>query len=165
MEFTTAENIQQIWRERVRSTNHAYRYTNTGFVSTPEPLQNPPSYEKGTSRLSIPIILRGQRIGVITLHRKKDAAWNETDRSLAIEISNQVGLALENARLLDEAQRRAAQEQSLSQLTAHLSSSLDPEKILQTAVRELYRLPNVEEVSVYVAPQDTTKPPKEASKK
>ena len=35
---------------------------------------------------------------------------SETDRSFAIEIAGQFGLALENARILDEAQRRAAQE-------------------------------------------------------
>jgi GAF domain-containing protein len=155
MEIATAENMQRIWRERIRNTNLAYRYTSTGIASKPEPIVAPVADKSDTSRLSIPIVLRGQRIGTITLHRKKDVDWTETDRSLAIEVSNQVGLALENARLLDEAQRRAAQEQSLSQLTVHLGSSLDPETILQTAVRELYRLPNVEEVSVFVTPQDS----------
>jgi GAF domain-containing protein len=158
MEIATAENMQRIWRERVRNTNFAYRYTSTGIASKPEPIPTPIVNINDTSRLSIPIVLRGQRIGTITLHRKKDVDWTETDRSLAIEVSNQVGLALENARLLDEAQRRAAQEQSLSQLTVHLGSSLDPEAILQTAVRELYHLPNVEEVSVFVTPQDSDSP-------
>jgi GAF domain-containing protein len=102
--------------------------------------------------LRIPITLRGELLGTIVLQRSADISWSDTERSLAIEIAGQVGLALENARLLDEAQRRAAQEQSMSDLAAKLSRSLDPDILLQTAIRELHQLPNVSGVSVYLTP-------------
>jgi len=161
METASAENVLRTWQERVKSSTYAYRYASVGQAVNPEAVQTVPSMKNDINRLKVPITLRGQRIGIITLYRKKETAWSETDESLAVEVSNQVGLALENARLLDDAQRRAAQEQSLSQLTAHLSSSLDPDVILQTAVRELYHLPNVEEVTVFLSPQETASSPEE----
>ncbi len=62
-----------------------------------------------TARLNIPINLRGQRIGNLVLQRKSGNDWGQADRSLAAEVANQVGLALENARLLEDTQERASQ--------------------------------------------------------
>ena len=128
-----------------------------GFTSATQPGNMPTNGDTSSDRLNIPITLRGQTLGTIVLQRKTEKTWNETDRALALEIASQVGLALENARLLDEAQRRAAQEQSLSKLTANLGSSLDPETILQTAIRELHQLPNVAEVSAYISSPQASK--------
>jgi GAF domain-containing protein len=154
LEIATVENIRRIWRERLRSNNRSYRYTSMG-LATATHLGNISMIDDNKSNLmNIPINLRGQHLGTITLRRAPENTWSETDRSLAIDIAGQVGLALENARLLDEAQRRAAQEQSLSELTTKLSRSLDPDILLQTAIRELHQLPNVSEVSVYLAPSE-----------
>ena len=157
LEMSTSENIRQVWRERVRLNKHSYRYTSMGLTSATQPGNMPTNADIASDRLNIPITLRGQTLGTIVLHRKTEKAWSETDRSLAMEIASQVGLALENARLLDEAQRRAAQEQSLSKLTANLGISLDPETILQTAIRELHQLPNVAEVSAYISSPQPSK--------
>jgi GAF domain-containing protein len=154
LETTTAENLRATWRERIRTARNAFRYTASGIT----PGTNADTIE--ANYLNIPITLRGQRIGTISLHRKGENAWSESDRSLAIEVSDQVALALENARLLDEAQRHAAQEQSLSDLSARLSLSLDPSVLLQTTIRELHQLPNVSEVSTYLTPPEKPSPDK-----
>jgi GAF domain-containing protein len=119
----------------------------TGHLDPDKLLQKP---IEGTTRMEVPITLRGQQIGIIVLNRKSETAWNEAEKSLAGEVANQVGLALENARLLEDTERRAAQEQKLIDLTARLSRSLDPDVLLQETVRELRQLPNISEVSVYV---------------
>jgi GAF domain-containing protein len=155
LEAVSIERVHQTWIQRVRQQKYAYHYS-TGSVSPlnqeeiTKPGIQPDENEK--SRITIPINLRGQQIGNLAFVRKSETSWGEAERSLAAEIANQVGLALENARLLDEAQRRASQEQSLSELTARLSGSLDPDNLLQTTVRELHQLPNVTEVSVYITP-------------
>ncbi len=158
METVNAENVHISWMERSRQQNRAFQYS-SGSVSpvlpTDEDVKDlPQSIEPDHSpeRMNIPITLRGQKIGKIIMHRKGEAEWGEAERSLAAEVANQIGLALENARLLEETQRRAAQEQSLNDLTAQLSRSLDPDTILQTTVRELYQLPHISEVSVYLTP-------------
>jgi GAF domain-containing protein len=69
---------------------------------------------------------------------------------LSENIATQIGLALENARLLEEAQQRASQEQTLSDLSAKLSKSLDIETLLQTTIKELHQLPGVSESSVVI---------------
>ncbi len=152
LEAATAESMRRVWRERTSGPKRAYRYTSTGLGPLGPSAAKPPSEEEAGRLLDIPITLRGQQIGVIGLRRTSEAEWADADRSLATEIADQVGLALENARLLDDAQRRASQEQALSELTARLSRSLDPETLLQTAIRELHQLPNVSEVSVFVTP-------------
>ena len=53
------------------------------------------------------------------------------------EMMNNVGQALEGARLYQETQRRAAREQITSEITANMRASLDLETVLQTAVREI----------------------------
>jgi GAF domain-containing protein len=162
LEATTAEDLRRVWRERVRNVKNAYRFTSAGLTPAIQIEAQTSSSDAKSNYLNIPISLRGQRIGTIAMHRKGDSTWSESDRSLAIEVSDQVGLALENARLLEDAQRHAAQEQSLSELTASLGRSLDPDTILQTAVRELHQLPNVSEVSVYIS--STQPSPSERSK-
>jgi len=151
LEISTADNIRSVWRERVGSNKRSYRYTSMGLTSATQPGNMPTKSDTSADRLNIPITLRGQTLGTIVLQRRVEKAWSETDRSLATEIASQVGLALENARLLDDAQRRAAQEQSLSKLTANMGLSLDPDTILQTAIRELHQLPNVAEVSAFIS--------------
>ena len=56
---------------------------------------------------------------------------------LAQEVGDQIGLALESARLLEEAQRRAARDRLLAEITARVRASMDPEAILRAAVQEL----------------------------
>ena len=158
LESTTVENIRRVWRERIRGNQRSYRYTSMGLASATQLGNMPSSLNSASNHLNIPITLRGENLGSIVLQRSTDKKWSETERSLAIEIAGQVGLALENARLLDEAQRRAAQEQSLGELAAELSRSLDPDIILQSALRELHQLPNVSGVSVSLAPAEKTTP-------
>ena len=154
LETSTTENIRRVWRERLYNNQRSYRYTSMGLTSATQPGNMPAGNESASNRLNIPITLRGEPLGTIVLQRSAENAWNETERSLALEIAGQVGLALENARLLDEAQRRAAQEQSLSELAAKLSRSLDPDILLQTTIRELHQLPNVSGVSISLAPTE-----------
>ena len=154
LERLYGERVREAWRRWVSQRPTAYRYTGV----TVEPLPKPPGMaaERGNGRrLVIPIRLWGQRIGSIFLHRTEEQPpWSEEERRLVEEISEQIALALENARLLEETQERAARERMLSQMTAQLTRSLDIETLLQTALRELARLPEVEEIAVYLGPEE-----------
>jgi GAF domain-containing protein len=155
LQALTSEGVRRAWSERISQQKRAYRYTPLGTTPyTPSPA----SEENAPNRLEVPILLRNQKIGSLVFHRRDNSPWPEAERLLAAEVANQVGLAIENVRLLELAQYRAAQEQALSELTAHLSQSLDPDTILQIAVRELRQLPSVTEVSVYLNPVETKSP-------
>lgn len=156
LEATLSENVKQVWRSRVSGQRRAYRYTPTGLIPLTQDAeeQKRKSPDARKAQINIPVTLRGQKIGNIALTRKGENTWSEADQSLALEVANQVGLALENSRLLLDAQQRAFMEQKLSELTARLGRSIDSDTILQTAVRELHQLPNVKEVAIHLNPTE-----------
>ena len=98
--------------------------------------------ENGKSEFSvvIPVKLRGQTIGVLDIKPSKtNHAWNQDEINLMQAISDRLALALDNARLLQESQRRAAKEQKIGDVTAKIGASINMRSVLQTAVEELGR--------------------------
>jgi GAF domain-containing protein/HAMP domain-containing protein len=90
--------------------------------------------------LAIPVQLRGQTIGVLNIKASaKQHKWNTDEIALAQAISDRLALALDNARLLQESQRRAAKEAKISEVTSKISASINMKNVLQTAVEELGR--------------------------
>jgi GAF domain-containing protein len=51
--------------------------------------------------------------------------------------AERTSFALENARLLQEAQKRAAKERTIGEISAKIGSTSNLENILQTAIQEL----------------------------
>ena len=89
-------------------------------------------------RLATPIKVRGHVIGVIDAQRSGDAAgWTREQIALLETLADQVGMALESARLYQEAQRRAARERLASEVTARIRASLDIETVLRNATQEI----------------------------
>lgn len=114
------------------------------------------SGEKSQPVLAIPVKLRGQTIGVLNIRApKKKIKWNRDEINLAQAISDRLALALENARLLQESQRRAAKEQKIGEMTAKIGASINMRNVLQTAVEELGRaLPGSEVVIQFQSSQE-----------
>ena len=98
------------------------------------------SGDGGTARtgLAIPIILRGQVIGVLGVEDPEGVRqWSEQDLTLVQAIGQQLGLALENTRLLEETRRRAERDRLIAEITARVRASSEIETILRTAVQQL----------------------------
>ena len=113
----------------------------------------------GQARLVVPISLRGQMMGALGVHETGgQRAWTQDEIALVEAVADQMALAIENARLLNETQQRAEREQALSEVTTRFTRSLDIDTLLQTAVRELGQLLQADEISVYLGT-----PPAEAS--
>ncbi len=105
--------------------------------------------EDTVSVASIPIKLRGQVIGVLNLRSSQENISARTVAQIE-EVADRLAMALENARLLEETERRARREQLLGEMTTRFTQSLDMDTLLRAAVRELGQLPNVAEASVHV---------------
>jgi len=88
-------------------------------------------------RLVVPIKLRGETIGVIDLEREDDHGWTEGDQTFAESLAEQLGLAIENTRLSEQAQYRARREHFIRQITDQIRGQTDLDAILQTTVVEL----------------------------
>lgn len=156
LETLSAANAAKIWKTYLKDSVRGVTYTPLGVT----PISNT-SIElednENEKVISIPISLRGQPIGRISLKRKaSDPNWAEADREMTERVASQVALAVENARLLEESQRRAAREQKASEFSNRFSRFLDVDALLQNAVQELHNLPQVEEVSVFINPETKT---------
>jgi len=98
------------------------------------------SLEKSSLTVAIPIKLRGQTIGVLDVRSKKgERAWTRDEITLLEAAAERAALALENARHVEGAQRRAARERAIGDISTKIGASSSFEYILQTAVEELGR--------------------------
>ena len=143
LEALTTIRTRASWSQKLREKKRVFTYTPLGLRAE----RLPQNDEKA---IVAPIILRGQKIGTISISRKDNSTWSKTDRDLIEEVASQVGLAVDNIRLLEEATQRAKQEETVGKLAARFSQSLDLDTLLQTAARELGQLPDISEVSVFV---------------
>lgn len=100
-----------------------------------------------TKSYQVPLKLRDEVIGQINL--EIDGTELPKDQLDFLEsVSSQTTIALENARLLEETQLAAGQEQKLNELTSQFSRASTIEEILKTAVMEFGKLPMVSEASI-----------------
>ena len=105
--------------------------------------------------LVVPIKLRDQIIGVMHIKAPtNDRQWTESEVNLTEAISERLSLALENARLIQESQRQVIKEQSISEITGKIGSSINLENVLLTAVEELGRTIPGSEISIKLKKED-----------
>jgi GAF domain-containing protein len=105
--------------------------------------------EDDPSVLAVPVKVRGQTVGVIHAQLpERSGIWNEDRRSLMMALAQQLGAALESARLYRQTQQRAAREQLTIEISDRIRSSLNIDTILQTAVREIGEAMDVHDLSI-----------------
>ncbi len=85
---------------------------------------------------SLPLKLREGQIGALTIEREGPPLGPE-ERAILEAVALQAVLSLENARLLQEAQRLARREQMINRISSEIRSSMEADSILQDTVREL----------------------------
>ncbi len=90
-------------------------------------------------KLFAPISVRGQSIGTLRLVKPNQERWTENEIQIVQSLSDQLSGALEGARLFDEAQRQAAKEQIIGEITSKISASINMRNVLRTAAEELGR--------------------------
>ncbi|OGO34130.1 MAG: hypothetical protein A2Z03_05275 [Chloroflexi bacterium RBG_16_56_8] len=129
--------------ETVMETDEIRQAMNQGSV-----LMVKPKNDEEQPSIVVPIKLRGQVIGVMNIKAPShNREWTRDEILLTEAVSERLALALENARLIQDSQRRAAKEQAIGEITAKIGASINMRNVLQTAVEELGRaLPGSEVV-------------------
>ncbi|MBN1136066.1 MAG: GAF domain-containing protein [Anaerolineae bacterium] len=103
----------------------------------------------GGQTLAAPITLRGEEIGTVGIEVDTEARqWTAEEAALVRAVTDRLALAAENLRLLDETQRRAAEERLVGEVTAQMRQTLDLDAILQAAAREMRGVLDLDEVEV-----------------
>jgi hypothetical protein len=107
-------------------------------------LYGPYVYERsdGTHILLVPLKIRNTTVGHLSF--ESDEPWPDEDVAMVDAIVAQLGLALENAQLLEETQRNALFEQIAGEVAARVRLEVEIESVLQRALGELGRALGVE---------------------
>jgi len=169
------EISRHAWQEFLRQgADLSYRYQNNAITSISpsdlgsrtrarspqlrsalmkgEPWQ---TIEGGNATLFLPIMVRGQVIGVINVAKQNtDHGWTEQETGLLRTIVDQLGVALDSARLYRDTQRLAYREQLTSEVTMHIRETLDIDTVLRTAVQEVQKVLGVPEVVITLKNSD-----------
>ena len=83
------------------------------------------SADEGKSYLGVPILKGDAAVGVIGTYSQREHAFGESDVRLLQTLANSMGIALENARLFDETQRRSRETAALAEVGRDISATLD----------------------------------------
>ncbi|MEW5829893.1 MAG: cache domain-containing protein [Chloroflexota bacterium] len=105
--------------------------------------------------MRIPVKLRGKTIGTLKMRAADPGhSWSDDEIAMAEAASERAALALENARLLEDSQKRAAKEQTISQASARIGASLDFGQILSTTAKELEQALGSSEIVINLEDRD-----------
>lgn len=110
------------------------------------------SVDQKFETLVFPLLLRDQPLGEITLEIEKGSISPE-EQFVISSIADQTAQALENVRLLEESQQRAAREEKINDLVLKFSGAGTIDEIMKIAVQEIGTLPVVSEVNVHLNPE------------
>ena len=146
LEINTSVQTQRTWSKLTSRFKPAYQYTPAGVrpIFTSEK-------RDANGALLIPLMLHGQKIGAIRLKRKGNSnQWSERERNLLEKIADQVSLALENSRLVDEAQKNALRDQLIANISTRIRETLDVDSVVRTTATELRRVFDLKEAEIIV---------------
>jgi GAF domain-containing protein/HAMP domain-containing protein len=136
-ESTFALYVKQEW---ARFTNQVRNSAYTFDGKRTLPLKGTEKREKSSAEITVPIKFRGQILGTLDVTSQTGKRqWTRDDITLLEAAADRVALALENARLLENAQRRASREHVIGEISSKIGAATDMDSILQTAVEELGR--------------------------
>ncbi len=157
---------QNVWQSTINKHEHpAYEYDGMQIQTVPQGLPNNllKQLESGKSiimkvnnagtknTLLIPLMVRNQVMGVIGLEQEDpNHTWTDEQIAIAEAAANRAGLTLENARLLEESQRRSIKERTIFDSTARIGAALNMENILQATAEELERIVGDSEVVLQI---------------
>lgn len=144
-EAVSRQTTREAWRNLPTERGLiGYRYTLVGASPLEKPVdvlepsngKNKPA-ESETSRIVVPIELRGETIGTLVVQSPSTANISQEQFDLIKAVAERVAISAENARLFDETTRRAERERMVSEITSKIRSVNDPQVMIQTAMEEL----------------------------
>jgi len=108
-----------------------------------------PGHAVCPSVLSLPLVVKGQVVGGFTVGDTLGRTYSDDDLRLAQTFADQAAVALENARLFEEAERRRWQSLALGAVSQTLAESLHPVGVAQRVVDSARELLGVVAASLY----------------
>ncbi len=89
------------------------------------------------SELAVPLVARGQLIGVLDVQSSQVGFFTQDMLSVIELLAGQIAVAISNARLYENAERSSRHERALGNIDRKIQDAVDMDEILQVTVREL----------------------------
>jgi GAF domain-containing protein len=130
--------------------------TSDDFLREPSFRQLTPMLgEETTSVLALPLVSGGNLRSVLFIQLPVNERLSTSEVELALTIANQASVALDSARLFQEAQRRAQETLALAEVGRDISATLDLEDVLERIVAYAKELLQAETSAVYLPETET----------
>ncbi|MCS6909006.1 MAG: GAF domain-containing protein [Anaerolineales bacterium] len=135
------------------------------IVLVPETARDPgwlpnPLLPETKAEVAVPIAIGEEVLGVIDVQHNVVGGLTQDDADLLQAIANQMAIALQNARIYRQAQRRAEVEALVNSISQRLQSTTTVDEALQVTAREVGRALGGVRVQVRLAPTNGhTAPP------
>ena len=125
-------------------------------VTIPDVRQHPgwiwvPGTEHVSSFLGVPVVTRGKMIGALMADSATPNFFTQDDVNAAQALAQHIAIAIENARLFAAEEQRAAELETLRQVSLSLTSSLEPQSVLDAILNGVFKLvPGVDDAHIFV---------------
>lgn len=144
--------IQQEWQALQNRLRHwGYRYDGVHL--------NPIENEAAAAALpaadyAYPIELRGEVVGAIEVRKKgKQKNLLPHEETLIREAAERIAIAIDNVRLLEQSQQRAAREKLIGEISDQIMGTFSLETLLEITSDELIKMMPEATVQIQIAPQ------------
>jgi len=152
-DFTKARNLAGIRHTGAKAT---LLYSRNGNTDEDRFTHDQPSEQPKSALLVLPVKLRDEVIGTVNVRSPGNREWNQDELDIVTAIIERAAVALENARLLTESQKRAAKERTIGEISAKISAQSDIDELLKTATIELGRTLPKANISIQFKKEDET---------
>ena len=136
--------------------NKAPCIVNDVRFSYPHFMDEARQYHSGRIRswLGVPLIHRDRVIGMISIDSETPDYYTKDSASLALTFANQVAIAIVNARLFQQTQKRMKELDTLHQASQAITSSLDIAKVLSRMVSLAGKVADSDHTGVVLVGED-----------
>ena len=107
------------------------------------------------SALVVPISLRGQIVGLLMVANRVARTFTNEDVDSLARMAQQAAVAMENARLYAESALKTARLEGLLRVSQTITSTLDPQRIVQVVLRAISDLMDGIVVRLWEVPKET----------
>lgn len=109
--------------------------------------------QRDYAALVAPVSVRGQVIGVVGIHADDEGRqWTEDDLALVEAVVERMGVTAENLRLLDDTQRREANERMVRQIADRMRRAPDMDTLIKTTVQAMAAALGTSDAFLQLAP-------------
>jgi GAF domain-containing protein len=130
--------LRQAWgRVSKERRLEGYHYSSMGAIPIEKFDEGKLSNQAKRPEIAVPIHLRGESIGTLSVQVPEASQVNEDQLDIIKAVAERVAISAENARLFDETTRRAERERLVTDITAKIRSTNDPDNMIQIALTEL----------------------------